>query len=185
MESTEDTVHLTNCKDDAEAWEKIENSVLSKVQKAVGADLKTESWQNKLKKILFSEPGRRTELLQGIVKEQTKQELWEIGISRRKTKAALETLLEEWLNKFQEEIWQPRCKKIIQWEKENGITKRLKHSPGSMDKGNRKKNSVGSTTLERTNKINKKQSWTLAKDIAFKEYTKWIQEGFHENWNDT
>ena len=54
-----------------------------------------------------------------------------------------------------------------------------------MDKGNRKKNSVGSTTLERTNKINKKQSWTLAKDIAFKEYTKWIQEGFHENWNDT
>ena len=108
-----------------------------------------------------------------------------MGLSQRKTKVVLEVYLEEWLNSFQEEIQQPRCKKIIQWEKEKGISKKLKRSPRSLDKTNQKKTAMeASAVAGKKGKTDKKHIWRYAKDTAFKEYKKWVQEGLHRNWNN-
>lgn len=186
--------HLTSCSKDTEKWRSIEINLQKEIEE-VSITLKLSKRQiSGVQELLIptnieERTQSRKENLRGIIKVELSKKLRELKISIRKSKKVLEAYLERWYKEFQEQIWNPRCKEVTQWEKTIGITrkekrrklkgKRVKQS--RKEKG-RKKGEKGSK--EEPSKKKEKTSNEKQTKIRLEESTeKWITKGVHDVWN--
>lgn len=174
--------HLLECKADKGGWTKVEKEVKEKLENIFISKEITGEQKRKIIILLFPRKQselklRRLETSRGFIPKGLVKEINSLGISKKKTKLILENYIEEWFLRFKVDIWQTRCEEIIKWEKEEGISRKIKRS-----KPNKRKKKEKSTLSKSDKQIEKEDEGYTAQAIAFNEIEKWIRTGNINPW---
>src|ERR1700752_355942 len=126
--------HLAKCTKLQLTWSKLEEEGCSAIVNKAGkekANLKTYNKQ-KIAELVFGKSldekiSTRKELIKGIVTKQRVQKISSLLEEEvAKTSKILHAFIDSFSHHFCKLIWNPRCEKIIEWEKKEGITKEKK-----------------------------------------------------------
>ncbi|RIB16204.1 hypothetical protein C2G38_2190577 [Gigaspora rosea] len=85
-----------------------------------------------------TEKVRRNKMARGIIHKETRKHLYDQGISNNRITKLLVQFMQDWLQFFQDEIWNSCCKSVLVWEKEIGVRKKEKYEKKKRKVTNRK-----------------------------------------------
>jgi hypothetical protein len=180
-EGNETLEHLLECSANWQNWKIVESKLRKEIECLSASNDLTPEQSKKICKILIPEnleaqKAQSQDYIRGITRKNIKTRLLLLNISKKKIKRILAEFLEKWFYFFKEIIWNTRCKEIICWEKEAGISKKEKRKKG---KNLAKKYNGKEVKKARS----KEKEWQLSKEIAFDEIESWIYQGYHQFWN--
>jgi ribonuclease HI/exonuclease III len=189
LEEVESFEHLTSCSQDISLWEKKEESLIKEVWNNLSTEVKGKlsevAFEEALKPETHQSSAWRSKLARGFIERQYRENLQELGLSKKKASEVMSIFLEKWLLFFQEIIWKKRCITVIEWEKSLNIKLQDKRKKKARKKTPRKGKNFTKRTIEtRRGSINIQETeWQQTLRITFKEIKSWIEGGAFSSWN--
>ena len=125
--------HLAYCSIYESRWKLIEESITKILREEINLISKKEKVTEKqVHEVLFGSSDNeirntRTYLIRSLVKKRTEEKLSKWCNSQAEARYLLKILLTATWNYFYEDIWKPRCKAILDWEKTLDIARKKKN----------------------------------------------------------
>jgi len=184
--------HLTACDSDTQRWAQAEEEMVKKAWESLDDTEKRVVSREQLGKILRgtcesgdTEKVRRNKLARGIIHKETRKRLYDQGISNNRITKLLVQFMQDWLQFFQDEVWNSRCKSVLEWEKEVGVRKREKYEKKkrkSKEQNERSSQEGGEKERRRSSHPKKQEEWSRSFEIATREVYTWMVEGINSPW---
>ncbi|CAG8854204.1 36403_t:CDS:1, partial [Gigaspora margarita] len=135
----ETTRHLVECGSYKSLWNSIEESGSTLAWKRLGTAKCKNLCKENIKKAIIGSSleerySRREDYLHGLVPEKAFLDLQNLCLTVRECNQTVENYIQVHEKKFRREIWRKRCKMVVKWEQESGITFKSKHEKGRKER---------------------------------------------------
>ena len=151
----ETQAHLASCKGQSNLWKRIQKVTIATAWKGLKEEEKTRIPPYILYTALFGrgeaeEVEIRKALIKGLVQEKTQERVSQL-LCTKSRRRFLNTVAETAWNTFYEQVWRIRCRKVVEWERKEGITGRIKRE-GQKKEDRKKKRKASQQELEEKKK---------------------------------
>src|SRR5205814_5746710 len=118
-------------------------------------------------------------LLRGLTSYKQHRKITELTNFKRKSNRVLVNFLEQFWECFFKRLWKFRCEIMIDWEKKNNISARLKKTKKKRKKPNLNKENTKPVDLE---KETRKEKYINVQTEACKKIDYWVIFGTKDEW---
>jgi hypothetical protein len=148
----ETQAHLASCKGQTSLWKRIQKVTIATAWKGLKEEEKNQVPPYILYTALFGkteseEVEMRRALIKGLIPKETQDRLAQLLNKKSKQQFADVVSRTAW-DTFYEQVWRIRCEKIIKWEKEEGITSKMKKETQKKKKNSGKKKKASQQEIE-------------------------------------
>jgi hypothetical protein len=170
QDKTKETqAHLAACKGQKNLWKRIQKVTIATAWKGLKEEEKVRVPPYVLYTALFGkteteEVKIREALIKGLIPKETQDRLRQL-LSTKSRQQFIEIVARTAWDTFYEQVWRIRCEKVNEWEKNEGITGRIKRRKGKERKAPSKKRKTNQQLIEERKEKAKEKENQIRKEV--------------------